>query len=136
MDVILWIIVAVGLGYFGRKHELKRRSAERAPARTTIPQPGPVFSKKGSRQATRDLSHYSRAELLEVAFSYIDADSNFTQREVSVNQVTGTYVKGWCHERKAARTFRLDSILQDVTLLSTGEVISVNDWARAVRKHG
>ncbi len=135
MDLLLWIIVAVGLGYFGRKHELKKRAAERAPTKKVIPQPGPVFSKKGNKLTTRGLSHYSRAELLEVAFSYIDAAGNFTQREVSVNQVTGTYVKGWCHERNAARTFRLDSIIQDVTLLSTGEVIAVNDWARAVRKN-
>lgn len=95
-----------------------------------------VFSKKGIKPTANNLSVYSRAELLEIAFSYIDADSNFTQRKVSVSQVTGTYVKGWCHERKAARTFRLDAILQDVTLLSTGEVIAVNDWARAVRKNG
>lgn len=108
---------------------LSQKVSKPAPAAT-------VFSKKGIKPTANNLSFYSRAELLEVAFSYIDADSNFTQREVSVSQVTGTYVKGWCHERKAVRTFRLDSILQDVTLLSTGEVISVNDWARAVRKNG
>ncbi|HHQ4468374.1 TPA: hypothetical protein ACSPZQ_002208 [Aeromonas veronii] len=118
------------------KARAKKQTTWQPLVKKDSPQPSPVFSKKGNRQATRDLSHYSRAELLEVAFSYIDADSNFTQREVSVSQVTGTYVKGWCHERKAVRTFRLDSILQDVTLLSTGEVISVNDWARAVRKNG
>lgn len=133
MDVLLWILVAVVLGYFGRKYELNRRATEKVTARKANPQPGPVLSKKRNKQATRDLNHYSRAELLEVAFSYIDAAGNFTQREVTVNQVTGTYVKGWCHERRAARTFRLDSIIQDVTLLSTGEVISVNDWARVVR---
>lgn len=136
MDVFVWIIIAVGLAYFGRKYELKRRAAEKPSAKTVMPQPGPVFSKKGNILAARDLSHYSRAELLEVAFSYIDADSNFTKRKVSVNQVTGTYVKGWCHERRATRTFRLDSIIQDVTLLSTGEVMTVNDWARAIRKKG
>lgn len=134
MDVFLWIMIAVVLGYFGRKYELKRRATEKVIARKATPQPGPiVFSKKGNKQATRNLNHYSRAELLEIAFSYIDAAGSFTQREVTVNQVTGTYVKGWCHERKAARTFRLDSIIQDITLLSTGEVISVTDWARAVR---
>ncbi len=108
---------------------LSKKVIKPAPATT-------VFSKKGIKPTANNLSFYSRSELLEVAFSYIDADSNFTQREISVSQVTGTYVKGWCHERKAVRTFRLDSILQDVTLLSTGEVISVNDWARAVRKNG
>lgn len=136
MDVLLWILVAVVLGYFGRKYELNKRATEKTTAQKATPQPGPAFSKKGNKQANRGLNHYSRSELLEVAFSYIDAAGNFTQREVTVNQVTGTYVKGWCHERRAARTFRLDSIIQDITLLSTGEVISVNDWARAVRKNG
>lgn len=134
MDILLWILGAVVLGYFGRKYELNRLATEKVTAKKATLRPGPVvFSKKGNKQATRDLNHYSRAELLEVAFSYIDAAGNFTQRKVTVNQVTGTYVKGWCHERRAARTFRLDSIIQDITLLSTGEVISVNDWARAVR---
>ncbi|MGL5373429.1 MAG: hypothetical protein ACRDA6_03370 [Aeromonas veronii] len=133
MDILLWILVAVVLGYFGRQYELNRRATEKATTKKATSQSGPVFSKKRNKQATRDLNHYSRAELLDVAFSYIDAAGNFTQREVTVNQVTGTYVKGWCHERRAARTFRLDSIIQDITLLSTGEVISVNDWAKAVR---
>ncbi len=51
MDVLLWILVAVVLGYFGKKYELNRRATEKVTAKKAIPQPSPVvFSKKGNKQ--------------------------------------------------------------------------------------
>ncbi|MBZ6064666.1 hypothetical protein LA374_00340 [Aeromonas schubertii] len=91
----------------------------------------PTNNKKAK---TINISHYSREELLEIAFSYIDSNKNYTQREVSVKQITDTHIKGWCHERKAIRTFRIDSIILDVTLRSSGEVIPLNSWVKAVER--
>ncbi|WP_421212602.1 hypothetical protein [Aeromonas sp. 600479] len=133
MEIVFWVLVALFvIGYFANKKEATKKNKTANPHRPSNTS-GPVFSKKGTSNSKLDLSHYSRADLMEIAFSYIDSKGDFSQREVSVSQVTNTHIKGWCHERKALRTFKTESIILDVTLLSSGEVVPVKDWVSAAK---
>ncbi|MFQ1903129.1 hypothetical protein ACK34W_17475 [Aeromonas veronii] len=133
MEILFWVFVALFvIGYFVNKKESAKNNKTINSNRPSNPS-GSVFSKKGNTSSNTDLSHYSRADLMEIAFSYIDSKGDFSQREVSVSQVTNTHIKGWCHERKALRTFKTESIILDVTLLSSGEVVPVKDWVSAAK---
>ncbi|MDA1381696.1 hypothetical protein PCI56_23710 [Plesiomonas shigelloides subsp. oncorhynchi] len=82
----------------------------------------------------RQLDGYKTSELTDISFSYIDTKNNFTQRRVSVNSITNTYIKGYCLDRQATRTFKIDSIIGDVVLISTGEEVPVTAWANATKR--
>ncbi|WP_287031367.1 WYL domain-containing protein [Pseudomonas sp. UBA6310] len=58
-----------------------------------------------------------------VEFTYMDAEGDITNRRVTVHSITGTYLKGHCHERGAERTFRLDRIMGSVVNVQTGEIL-------------
>ena len=133
MEILFWVFVALFvIGYFVNKKESAKNNKTINSNRPSNPS-GSVFSKKGTTPSNTDLSHYSRADLMEIAFSYIDSKGDFSKREVSVSQITNTHIKGWCHERKALRTFKTESIILDVTLLSSGEVVPVKDWVSAAK---
>ena len=51
-----------------------------------------------------------RYDDLKVQFDYIDAKDEKTTRRVKVSSVDDEYLRGWCYERSASRTFRLDRI--------------------------
>ncbi len=62
-----------------------------------------------------------------VEISYTDASKKKSKRRVTVHRIYGrepqtpTYIEGYCHKRKQARTFRVDQICQ-LTNLSTGVI--------------
>jgi len=53
-----------------------------------------------------------RYDDLKVQFDYVDAKDEKTTRRVKVNSVDDEYLRGWCYERSASRTFRLDRIVK------------------------
>lgn len=62
------------------------------------------------------------------AMTYIDSKGRRSERRVTIRSVRNTAaghttITGYCHERKAARTFRLDRVEQLVDL-ATGEVFA------------
>ena len=64
-------------------------------------------------------------------FDYQDANGTVTRRKVDVFKIYYSSdgdgcMDGFCHSRKAKRTFRLDRIFGDVIDLETGEVITLN----------
>lgn len=96
--------------------------------------PGSVFSQKSAITVERQLDGYKTSELTDISFSYIDTKNNYSHRRVSVNSITNTYIKGYCLDRQATRTFKIDSIIGDVVLISTGEEVPVTAWANATKR--
>lgn len=66
---------------------------------------------------------------------YEDAQGNVSEREINVRAVTDkngvTYLKAYCHARRAMRTFRLDRVIEVVDL-GTGEVIDAHRFVGAL----
>lgn len=87
-----------------------------------------VSSKNLSSSKTLNSTRYSRNEVRQVAFDYIDSSGNFTSREVAVNSFDGTYLKTYCLEKGATRTFKLENICGLITLRETGEQLSSWEW--------
>ena len=57
-------------------------------------------------------------------------EGDISFRTVTVYSVTGSYIKGECHNRQAERTFRIDRIMGDLMGCGTGEIVSPKQWAR------
>lgn len=101
------------------------KQSKQAPVKKTASQETSPPSK------TRKRTHYSRSEVRQIAFDYIDSSGSFTSREVAVNSFDGTYLKGYCLEKGATRTFKLENICGLVTLRETGELLSIDEWEDA-----
>ncbi|MGY6771860.1 BRCT domain-containing protein [Gallibacterium sp. ZY190522] len=67
-----------------------------------------------------------------VKFTYEDSEGNITSRTVDVAIVTDFYIKGYCHKRRAERTFRIDRIIGDIELGS--KRINPNDLANKTKR--
>lgn len=65
----------------------------------------------------------------EFIFSYVDHEGQATRRTVRVAGIASKdgreYLDGYCLNRKAMRTFRVDRIQSDLTDTETGELISI-----------
>lgn len=59
---------------------------------------------------------------LSVVLQYKDSKGEISNRRVNVNKYDGVYLYGYCHLKKAIRTFRIDRII-DISDGSTGEII-------------
>lgn len=71
---------------------------------------------------------------LEIAFNYKNSNEKITYRDVNVTSCDGIHITGYCHVRRALRTFRLDRIVNDeVIMRHTGEIISCSDWLDKIR---
>lgn len=99
-------------------------------SKSYVNQPKPT-SKSQRSSKTQNYSHYSRNEVRQIAFDYIDSSGNFTSREVAVNSFDGTYLKAYCLEKGATRTFKLENICGLITLRETGELLSIDEWEGA-----
>lgn len=66
---------------------------------------------------------------------YEDAKGNVSEREINVRAITDkngvTYLKAYCHARRAMRTFRLDRVVEVIDL-GTGEVIDARKFVGAL----
>ena len=62
--------------------------------------------------ATLTIVRESISEHTQLGFSYLDSSGNASQRNIDAHrlvQIEGAwYVEGWCHDREAMRTFRVD----------------------------
>jgi len=83
-----------------------------------------IRSKRGGGRRPKDGQY-----LDVIRFDYEDRDGDASTREVEVTGVDESYLEGWCRERRARRTFRLDRISGTVVSLETGEVQSPFRWA-------
>lgn len=101
------------------------KQAKQTPVKKTASQETSLPSK------TRKRTHYSRSEVKHIAFDYIDSSGSFTSREVAVNSFDGTYLKAYCLEKRATRTFKLENICGLITLRETGELLSTYEWEDA-----
>lgn len=63
-----------------------------------------------------------------IQFTYRDAKGQVSHRIVQVYMVDGTYIDGFCMDRQADRTFRVDRIIGEVISESTGEVMEPREW--------
>jgi hypothetical protein len=99
------------------------------------------FSKNHRKKIARDNARESKkifvppAYLDEVQFSYRDDAGQQTQRRVSVAAVDEQYFEGYCHMRRATRTFITRRVVGEMTSLQTGEIVRSSIWARQMRRH-
>ena len=101
------------------------------PGKADKPKPaehGPVF-KNNRHQKRAKARSYTPNELRQIAFTYIDYNGNTTYREVAVNRFDGWKINGHCLDKNANRTFKIYSILSDITLRETGELLKPDEWA-------
>ncbi|KAE9526050.1 BRCT domain-containing protein [Testudinibacter aquarius] len=89
----------------------------------------PKSSQKRSTKEWRESNTKTR-NLNTISFSYSDVDDNFSYRTIDIHLVDSKYIEGYCHDRKAERTFRIDRILGGVTLKSNDEYLSLDDWLK------
>lgn len=61
-----------------------------------------------------------------VSFLYEDAAGNISFRTINTQNVTRSYVDGYCHDRRAVRTFKTERIIGSITMSNTE--ISVDHW--------
>ncbi|HAF2178359.1 TPA: WYL domain-containing protein [Salmonella enterica] len=73
-----------------------------------------------------DLSKHKH--LLKIAFTYENTNGTVKYREVDVKKFDGLYIEGYCHNRKQYRTFRIDRVVDGITLRDTGELFTTEEW--------
>lgn len=74
-------------------------------------------------------------ELIDIKFDYIDQNGHCTRRRVNVEAIDRQHVEGYCHTRKATRTFTRARIRGKITITATGKLTNVRSWAAQVMKH-
>lgn len=71
----------------------------------------------------------------EIQFAYPDSQgTGYVTRHVSVRAVNADYMEGYCHTKRATRTFYLQHIRGKVISLRTGEIQRFETWANAMRR--
>ncbi|MCS6260652.1 hypothetical protein G3479_15560 [Shewanella baltica] len=106
------------------------KSSQKSKSYSTAKQVNQPKSSSKSLRSSKTPKHtsYSRGEVRQIAFDYIDSTGNFTSREVAVNSLDGSYLNAYCLEKGATRTFKLENICGLITLRETGELLSVHEW--------
>lgn len=67
-----------------------------------------------------------------ISFTYRDAQGDVSQRRVVVHVLDEEYFNGFCLDRMANRTFRLDRVVGNITSEETGEISSCWEWAAGI----
>lgn len=136
MDALL--LYGAWLVWSGRVRQ-PAETKEAAPAAQTperqayIRADAPVASGSMSRPVPPKKRRHERFEHLDVVmFRYRDREGSETERTVNVTGMDEEKFEGWCHARRAPRTFRLDRVRGRVTSIETGEVRSAHAWMRAL----
>ncbi len=92
-----------------------------------------ISNRFNSREKESPRKFIKNSNILNVAFSYIDSNDEYTYREVDVKKVDKEYISGYCHLRSRIRTFRLDRIQDDeIVNLDSGEILDVEDWLKSL----
>lgn len=90
-------------------------------------------TKRKARLALRPASIVVRPGIRRVAFDYIDMDGNVTSREITANRYANGKIIGYCHLRRAQRSFFVSSIIGDgVVDVETGELLDAEAWAETL----
>ncbi|QNS14260.1 BRCT domain-containing protein [Mannheimia bovis] len=63
-----------------------------------------------------------------IQFWYTDSKGNSTLRNVKVVTINNVYLEAFDLEKKGYRTFRLESINNEIIDISTGEILSKDKW--------
>lgn len=92
----------------------------------------PTQSAPHARAQDEDASFEALA-LAEIEFTYYDAQSNKSHRRVTVHTIDDDYFEGFCHKRKALRTFVIGKVAGKVLDVETGELLPPKVWAAGVR---
>lgn len=122
--------------------------SETRPAETSRPLdpvPGSVFHAftnlvKSQKSTPAAATAHAETVSLPCTFSFTYADSMGAteQRTVDVKRISSndryTYLEGYCHARKEARTFRTDRIRGSLTDMDSGELIPVKRLLSKVRE--
>jgi predicted DNA-binding transcriptional regulator YafY len=139
IGLLFWAAIAVAFVMMVKRTKAKARARQSTPPSASPSRPEPLSNaqrkKLGLPTTQTEATEPTRAIRTgwsrgEIAFTYEDSDGDITCRTVTVHSVTGTYIKGECHDRAAERTFRVDRILGDITDCDTGEILSARKWAR------
>lgn len=78
---------------------------------------------------------YARKPLETIQFKYEDRKGSYSIRTVDVFASTYSYFTGYCYQRKASRTFKIDRVNGLVTVIQTGELMNPHLWASALYTH-
>jgi len=90
-------------------------------------------TKRKAREATRPRGSTDvRPGVRRVSFDYVDRKGGMTTREITAHRYRDGKVIGYCHLRRAERTFFVDSIDGPVVDAETGELLDVRAWARSL----
>ncbi len=106
--------------------DLPQPPASTVPPADSLPKPNPKFA------VTRAIR--TGWSIGVVAFTYEDSAGDISYRTVTVHSVSPVYLKGECHDRQAERTFRLDRIIGELIDCDTGEIMSVKEWVKKLKK--
>lgn len=68
-------------------------------------------TKRKARLALRPASSVVVPDIRRVAFDYIDMDGNVTTREITADRYVSGKIIGYCHLRRAQRSFFVSSII-------------------------
>lgn len=117
----------------------KRRASDATPPPVPDSSFVPVLPTEDAREADTSIDQEPPvADLISelVAISYCDANGNESERRITIRRIWDRdgylYVGAYCHERKGARTFRADRMMQIVDM-SSGEVF--DDGEAFFRQH-
>lgn len=70
-----------------------------------------------------------QGNIKQVSFEYENSKGEVSFREVDVKSYDGVYIVGFCHIRRAMRTFKIDRIKNsEVIIRDSGEIISLETW--------
>ena len=85
--------------------------------------------KKQEIRAARLTASSNARRTLDIEFEYMDRDGHVTTRTVTPISY-GIYLTAHCHLRRAQRTFIPESILSHITIIDTGEIVSLEEWVK------
>lgn len=66
----------------------------------------------------------------DIQFWYTDGDGNFTHRNIRILSVDSEYLEGFDLDKKAERTFRIERMDNEIIDLSTGEILTKEEWLK------
>lgn len=78
---------------------------------------------------------YARKPLETIQFKYEDRNQDYSIRTIDVFSSDFSYFTGYCYQRKAMRTFKIERVKGFVTVVQTGEIMNPHQWAHVIYSH-
>lgn len=77
---------------------------------------------------------------ITIRFRYMDRDGDVTVRTVDARAAStdgvNDYIEGLCHKSGKPRSFRVDRVISDITIMETGELFDPDAWFAAIPEKG